>query len=357
MATLTEISVYSRKVLLWVAGIIVGFIILKILLSFFISYWRAAHPPPPVLPNVLFDKLPTPKFPEDIGTSAGLTIKLENIEGRPPETTPSANVYFMPKKLPSLLAPAKAKDFAAKMDFTGEPQIVSTYQYRFTDTTYSNRVLNLDINNLNFDLTFDYISDPSTFETVGMDPTSKVIETVKGYMQNQGLVDSSIFSVPPVVSYYRYDSTTHELKAVVPKEDADTARIDFFRPDIADISGYRMLTPWYNRSYNYAIISTSADLKKKFLKINYTLWPIDFGNVATYPLRTSQSAWEDLVAGNGMVATMGENSPESIVIVRKIYLAYYDSGFADNYIQPIFVFEGDRGFVAYVPAITSDWLE
>ncbi|OGG15136.1 hypothetical protein A2773_04570 [Candidatus Gottesmanbacteria bacterium RIFCSPHIGHO2_01_FULL_39_10] len=354
MATLTEISVYSRKAIIWLIAIVIGFIVLKILLNVFTSYWRAAHPPPAAKPNVLFDKLPTPQFPEDMKTSAGLTIKLENIEGRPPETTPSGMVYFMPKKLPSLLAPAKAKDFAARIEFLSEPQVISTNQYRFIDTNDPKRVLNLDIINLNFDLTYDYASDPSTFEKVGMDEPDKIIETVKGYMQNNGLVDSSIFSVPPVVIYYRYDSTTHILKPVIPKEDADAARVDFFRPDIF---GYKMLTSGYNRSYNYAIISTSGILKNKFLKINYTFWPIDFGNAATYPLRTSQSAWEDLVAGNGMVATMGENTEESTIVIRKIYLAYYDSGFADNYLQPIFVFEGDRGFFAYVPAILKDWLE
>ena len=41
--------------------------------------------------------------------------------------------------------------------------------------------------------------------------------------------------------------------------------------------------------------------------------------------------------------------------IRRIYLAYYDAGIYTEFLQPIYVFEGDNDFVAYTPAITSNY--
>jgi len=41
------------------------------------------------------------------------------------------------------------------------------------------------------------------------------------------------------------------------------------------------------------------------------------------------------------------------VTIRNIYLAYFEPVTLTNYLQPIFVFEGDNNFVAYVPAIST----
>ena len=52
---------------------------------------------------------------------------------------------------------------------------------------------------------------------------------------------------------------------------------------------------------------------------------------------------------------LGNNSKDRIVI-RNISLAYYDSDEPQEYLQPIFIFEGDNDFVAYLPAITGEYL-
>jgi hypothetical protein len=43
--------------------------------------------------------------------------------------------------------------------------------------------------------------------------------------------------------------------------------------------------------------------------------------------------------------------------VRKIYLAYFEPINLTNYLQPIFVAEGDNNFVAYMPAISSSQIK
>ena len=64
-------------------------------------------------------------------------------------------------------------------------------------------------------------------------------------------------------------------------------------------------------------------------------------------------AWEYLQTGKGYVAK--RTTPN--VTIRKISLAYYESNEPQEFLQPVYVFEGDNGFVAYVPAIKSEYLQ
>jgi hypothetical protein len=58
------------------------------------------------------------------------------------------------------------------------------------------------------------------------------------------------------------------------------------------------------------------------------------------------------LAGKGFIANMGENVDK--VIIRNAYLAYFEPPDKQSYLQPIVVFEGDRDFIAYIPAITDN---
>ena len=73
-------------------------------------------------------------------------------------------------------------------------------------------------------------------------------------------------------------------------------------------------------------------------------------------MKPSSTAWEELQAGRGFIARYPTNGAISIV-VRQVYLGYYDSFDPQMYLQPVFVFEGDNGFLAYVPAVIPEWIE
>ena len=74
---------------------------------------------------------------------------------------------------------------------------------------------------------------------------------------------------------------------------------------------------------------------------------------ATYPIKTANQAYEELQKGGGYIAFYG-GSPN--VAIRNIFLAYYMSGSLQNFLMPVFVFQGDNGFYAYVPAVTDVWI-
>ena len=67
----------------------------------------------------------------------------------------------------------------------------------------------------------------------------------------------------------------------------------------------------------------------------------------------SRKAFEELKAGKAYIASISGESQN--IVIRRIYLAYYDPGEATDFYQPIIVFEGDNNFVAYLPAVSADY--
>jgi hypothetical protein len=102
------------------------------------------------------------------------------------------------------------------------------------------------------------------------------------------------------------------------------------------------------------MVGGAQERDKQMIAGEYHYLAVDEEKIATYPIKTSTSALEDLIDKKGYVAKLGTNDSGKIVI-RRIYLAYFDPGVPSDFFQPIVVFEGDNGFVAYVPAVVWDY--
>lgn len=350
MLNLTEISITTRKLALWLFILFIIYLLLRFLAGLAVTYWKAAHPIPIPPPDVRFNKLPAPRFVSLISTS-GMKFTLENIDGKPPETTAAGKVYSMPKKLPTLLSPERTRNFATRLGFTSEPQIIGSTLYKFIDPNDELRSLELDTVNTNIKLRYDYQKNPNI--VVNSPPLVKkqAEDEIKSYTNS--IFDGSILQGKTTSELLIYDGNLNKFVAASSISSAVALRVNYFRPDI---DGLKVLPPLYNSSYIYAIYSPSPLVKSRMLEIMYTFWPIAFDDFATYPLRSGPQAWQDLSDGYATVINMGNSSPENITI-RNIYLAYYDSEEPQPYLEPIFVFEGDNNFTAYLPAISTEWLE
>lgn len=349
MANLTETALYIKKLLnLTIIGIILA-VILKIILSAGISYWTITHPKSLSPPTVSFGKLPAIKFPKE-SSSRPLNYNLETIEGRVPEATSQARVFFIPKKLPSLLASEKARQFAKNLGFQDEPTQETPTLFRFVDADYPGRALSLDIINNNFSLKYDVSAEPAVLEEKPLLTNNEAILEAKNFFQKAGSFPEDLAAGKNRVSLLRLNG--EKFEEVGNLTDAQAQRIDFFKNDLDD----RLILPsFFSKSNFYAILSGSSNPKKRILEAGFTNWPEDRENWATYPLKTSQTAWEELKNNGGFIASLGQN--KETAIIRRVYLAYYDSQEPQTYLQPIFVFEGDNNFAAYVSAVDPEWLE
>lgn len=356
MSNLTEISIGTRKFFVWLGVIFIFYLVLKFFIGVGINYWKATHPPPIPPPLMQFSKLPSPKFDTNTSTS-GLKFTLENIEGqptldKPQEATFAGKVYQMPKKLPTYLSDERARKFAFKLGFTKEPKITDTTQYYFVDPEDPLRTLNIDIINMNFRLTYDWTSNTDVLLQRQFVSKEQAISEVKNYLQVNNLFDNSILQSNITTDFLIVNSGKKNFSPTTSLSKASAIRINFFK---GDLDKMKILPPLFNQSYIYVIYTPALKTNQQMLDISWTFWPIAYDSFGTYPIKSVSSAWQDLIDGYASIINLGNNSPEDITI-RHISLAYYDSEESQTYLQPIYVFEGDNNFVAYLPAIISEWL-
>lgn len=353
MINLTEVSIGTRKFIFFLAIALIIYLILKVSFGVARQYWIISHPTPLTPPDARFGEIPSLKFAKFATSSSGLTFSLQNIEGRPPETTNSARVFLMPKKLPSLLAIERVKELAIKLGFTKEPELVNQTDYSFIDQTNPLRTLNIDSVNLNFLLKYDYSRNPKIFDNITLRSKDQSTNEVNKFVKSNNLFDESIINGKTTTDLLIYNADSKKLLPATSLSQTQVMRVNFFREDIDNL---KVLSPSNNQSYNYIFFAPSSFVPNQILEISYTFWPIAKDNFATYPLRSSTTAWQDLIDGYAVVVSLGNNLSKTITI-RNISLAYYDSEEPQQYLQPVFVFEGDNDFVAYLPAISSEWLE
>lgn len=345
MATLTETAYYTRRGVVWGARILAVLIILRILLGVASFVKNTLLPASPAKPTVTFGKLPPPAFPEK--EKPQLEFVLQTIEGVVPELPEIGRVYFIPQPAPNLLALDRAQDQAERMGFGGEPVALSSSHYRWQEGL---RTLDMDITNGNFTLRYNYRANPNIL-AAGPPPYNEAAENeAKGYLRQLRLLDQDLEGGRVVHKYYRY--VPPNIVPVLSLSEADFIRVNLFRADLDEIP---ILSPNPEEGLISFLFSGARD-EGKILEANYTYSPVSQDNFATYPLRSSAQAWDELQAGEGYIASLGQTQGRRIII-RQIYLAYFEPETAENFLQPIIVFEGDNGFFAYVAAVAPEWLE
>lgn len=352
MATLTETAYMTRKAINWSILAVIIYIILRIFWTGFVAMWLYFFPPKPPPPNHRFGKLPALRFPQPKSPPTGqLTFQLETISGSVPRASESAYVFFMPKSAANLLALTNTQEFAKQMDFNINPIQETKNLYRFEDPQAQLRVLRYDIVSNNFVMRYGYDQDTGLFNEKNLPSEREVLSQATDELQGLRIYKDDLARGRSAVTYLRL--VGNSLVTTTSLSQADAIRVDFFRRPVA---GMNLLTPYPDEGNVSITYSGSSNAKKRMLEFIYTFWPADYQEYATYSLKPSQQAWQELQSGGGYIARYPTNGTNTAT-VRQVYLAYYDSFDPQNYLQPIFVFEGDNGFMAYVPAIASEWVE
>lgn len=350
MASLTETAYYTRKSVNYGIIAIIVFLISRAIFGYALDLWAALHPPPPPPPTVAFGVVPQPKFSQAT-SSANLVYNLETISGSFPNLPPIGKIYFMPVAKETLLSLERGTELATKLGFIGDPTAVSQTIRQWTDATTQLRTFKLDIATGNFDLKYDWNSDASLFTQKDLPDTASVTTEAINFLSNKELAPKEIVAGKTTVTFYKVS-----LANLIPTSSvssADLVRIDFFRDDIDQMP---LFSDSPNISPLYLIFSGIREDKKRIVEAHFTLWQIENETFATYPLRPISEAWNDLNNNKGYVASLG-TSGTNLINIRRIYLAYYYPFEAMQFLEPIYVFEGDKGFYAYVPAIAGNWLE
>lgn len=350
MGTLTETAFYSRKIVKWGIVGIIAFLILRMLFNVAVDAFRQAFPAPPLRPNNLFGKIPAPTFPQGATESAQLEYTLQTITGAVPIASDAARVYFMPKNRVNLLSLSKAQTFVGRLGFTSSPRELTETSYRWIDLKSPLRTIEMDIVSNHFVLSYSYIHDLALFAERNIPNATTAVTESLAFLQSLGLNLTDISSSNTKITYLKI--TGDKLEPTTSQSQADAVRVDFFRKSF---DGLAVVNDIPGEGNIYFILSGSRRTDRRILRAEFAYWPIDLRSFAAYRLKTGEQAFAELKEGKAYFAFLP--SSQTQIKITNVYLADYDSKLPQLYLQPVFVFEGENGFLAYVAAVAPPWSE
>lgn len=348
MATLTETAYFGRKFINIGAIVIAVLLALRLVIGLATGIWRQLFPPPPPPATLAFGTLPVPSAQINIATPSGaITYTIETIDGGFPAAPNTVKVYFMPPTAASFGSFDRMKALAAKMGFTDVPLRNGLTVWHFTDTGNPLRTLDIDELSSNFRLVYNYVSDVSIFASKNFTSSDQAINTGKGFFDGLGVLPSTFKTGIPAAYFFKFDSGT--LVPTTSLSNADAISVTFNRSDIDQMP---VVSPDFRQGLVSVLISGSSDPKKQLLEARFFSASVDSQNWGTYPVITASVAFDTLKAGKAIFASL-PTPLSNAISVRKVYLAYLDPYPAQSFLQPVWVFSDEKGFVAYVPAVAQ----
>jgi hypothetical protein len=299
------------------------------------------RPPPPPPPTVKYGKLPQLYFPEG-DASYKPAYTLQTVNGKLPTIPDVAKVYVVQINKSRLLEVDRVKPKARILGFNDEPVEQPNGQtYKFTNPQLQSE-LSVNIISGSMSYKLNWQADQTLFSGQVAVSNDQIVLEARSFLQNLGILSSDLADGQATYTYYQANSS--QLVPVTSLSEANFVRVDIFRSEKDKLP---FVTTGGNKSTVSLLFSSAQDRTKRVVEMTYQYSKILDDNFATYPLIGIDVAWNKLQQGQGFVAQKATDQ----VIVRKSWLAYYESDQPQQFLQPVYVFEGDDGFLGYVPAV------
>lgn len=347
--TLTEVNYYFRK-LAPLAGL--GFFLL-IFLYFFIKLSLPIIFPPPVKSppiNPIFDKIAKIEFSQTLDYPENVSFVLDTIEGEPITATATAKVYQLISSSPRFGYLEKIYLMAKGLGFNTKliKHRIENKKAVFED---GEKKLTVDITNFNFEYQYNYQTKGNLFQNTFLPSNQVIKEKIKEFLRRLGRYPEELAQGKENIIFLRYNPLTKEFKVVENKREANLVEVDFYRPDI---DGFPMVAPKYFNSQNF-VVAVFKENDYQLIKAQIKFFGKEEKKIGIYPLKTGNIAWQELKEKKAAVVSWGEKTNQ--ILIKKMFLGYYDPDVYQPYLQPVYVFLGNQGFVAYVPAIKEDYIQ
>lgn len=319
----------------------------RIFLNTGVKIYKKVFPAPTPAPTVKYGKLSKIPFPEN-GITAKFSYILETPEGGLPiSTTTQAKVYFMPKISANLLSLDASKSKSAALGFDTNIQQISETVYKFKNRNYFS-YLQMNIISNTFSISYDLVTDPTP---INYKP--KVAEVAasefKSFLSGANMLPSDLNGT---ITHDYLKITDGELTSALSLSESNFVKINLFRKDYDNLP---VVTGKPDQANVWAIMSGASSTGQKIIASEYHYHAVDETQYSTYPIKTPEEAYAELQNGNAFIASIGLNEETTTLKIRRIYLAYFDPNVDTEYFQPVYVFEGDNGFIAYLPAVASTY--
>jgi hypothetical protein len=347
MTSLTRVAIAARKTIRYGIFAIIFLIVGKFLLDAGASIYKKVFPPSLPPPTVKFGKLSKISFPENESVPK-FTYILETPEGGlPTNISTQAKVYFMPRSSANLLSLDMAKATAQSLGFEINAKQVSETVYEFINPEVPS-TMQINIITGAFSIGYDLAKDRSPLDS--KPPISEVAASdFKSILSSANIMPEDLTG--PVKGEFLKLSDGQFVSALSLSE-SDVIKINLFRKNYDDLPS---LTINSTQSNVWAIISGSGIDGQEIVAAEYRYFPVDETQFSTYPIITPGEAFTALQNGQAFIAKSGVNKDGDTLKIRRVFLAYLDPNTSSDFYQPIYVFEGDNGFIAYLPAVSKDY--
>ncbi len=345
--TLTEFSYYLRRALPFVILFALFFLILFYAFRLFFLFLQLQKPTTVYL-NPIFGKISQPAI-KNATNSNGIKFTLDNIEGVPVTATNSAKVFFLPQ--PATRFGYKEKAFLMAKAF-GIDTETADYNLKNEQITLSDSLQKLVVKITNFNFQYQYFFDkyPYLFNNLVVPGTKDSQDAAVNFLQTIGRYPDELAQGEINTVFFNYNPAAKTFRALSDNTAANVAEVDFFRPAIED---FTVVSPRFPNSQNYVLMVFTPD-GPKILRAQINFFERSSDQVGVYPLKTGDAAYNQLKDGQGLVISNPQK--DTTVTIKKMFTAYLDPDIYQNYLQPVYVFVGDDGFVALVAALSDDYL-
>lgn len=345
MSSLTQVSILSRKIIRYSIYTAILIVIVRYSYLIGVKIYRKYFPEPPPPPTLTFGKLSSIPFPEkEVPTD--LVFTLQTVDGKLPKLPKQQSVYFMPKSISTIKSLDSAKQKAVSLGFNPNGTELVETVYLFKHNT-SPATLSLNIVTGIFSIGYDLNSKPSVLESPPPEP-AVATSLAKTFLTRAKSLPGDLTGA--VTNEY-LKIQDGKLVTANSLSDANITKINLYRKNYNELPN---VTSVANQANIWFMFTGARDPGDQVYAAEYHYFTVDENKSGTYPIKTTETAWEELKSGKAYFANVDEKSKGNIV-VRKVYLAYYDPDQYTEYYQPVVVFEGDDNFVAYVPAVSSDY--
>ena len=351
MARLTDIAVSSRRIIRYGIYFVIFILIARFALRGATTIYNRLFPPPEAKPTVTFGKLPAIPFPPRENVPS-FTYTLQTPEGTLPTFPNQIEVYFMPPKQTGINDLQIAQSKASSLGFKTEGKVLNENVpnvYIFDkENTPSNLIMNI-ITGV-FSISYDFNIKPSVLS--GLPPTPEEASSrAQSLLRSAGVLTEDLSG--PVTNQLLKVSGGKFVPAISLSE-ANITKVNFFRKGYGPEEAMPAVTSSIPEANAWFMFGGQAG-GTEVIAAEYHHFPVNPENSSTYPLKPTQTAWDELSAGKAFIANVGTGN--SNITIRRVYLAYYDPDQYTEFYQPVVVFEEgvDNGFTAYVPAVTDEF--
>lgn len=344
MASLTEVSYYTRRGVKIFIALAIAIILTPLIVRGIRKIYLALNPPAPPPPTVRYGKLPKLKFllPEEAYKP---TFRLETVDGQLPQLPTVGKVYLVEVDKSRLLQLDRVKVKARILGFAQEPEQIDDQSYRFTRPDFpAELTANLIYNTYAYK--YNWTLEQSLFGAQDVPLNEPAYQEAKNFWQSLGLLPVDLAEGAAKFSYLA--AQPPEMIPVSSLSEANFIRVDMYRANKDDL---RFVYTRGQASPVNITLSGLTDRSKRVIEANYTYSKTVDNDSATYPLKTVQQTWDELRQNGGAVVQKAGDQ----VVIRKVSLAYYESEQPQEFLQPVYVFEGDGDFMAYVAAVDSTY--